>query len=68
MRIKTSCICPPIPTRNYDWSAYDESRYSPCEDPSCECRTATGNIVGYGPTESEAIADLMSQLEERREA
>ena len=44
-RIITNHDCPPIPTREYDWSAiredYDE-----------------GDYIGYGKTEAEAIANL----------
>ncbi len=51
VRIITHNIYPPIPIRNFDWSAvldsYDE-----------------GDAVGYGATEAEAIADLREQLEE----
>jgi hypothetical protein len=54
MNIKTEHWPPPIPLRQYDWSAWDDSTY---DGPGCP--------VGYGPTEETAIADLREQLEER---
>lgn len=45
-KIYTTYVYPPIPLRNYDWSAvrdnYDE-----------------GGCIGWGTTEDEAIADLL---------
>lgn len=45
-KIITTYVYPPIPLRNYDWSAvrddYDE-----------------GSCIGWGATEDEAIADLL---------
>lgn len=46
----TKFVYPPIPIRCFDWSA-TLGDYEP------------GNIVGYGETEAEAIADLYDQLE-----
>ena len=47
-KIITSFDHPPIPIRNYDWSAiredYDE-----------------GDLIGHGETEQEAIDDLKQQ-------
>ena len=54
MRIRTEFVYPPIPDRRCDWSAVDDSTY---DGPGC--------AIGYGPTEAEAIADLLEQLEER---
>lgn len=49
-KIITSHDYPPIPIRDYDWSAirenYDE-----------------GDLIGYGKTEQEAINDLIKQEE-----
>jgi hypothetical protein len=49
-KIITSQDCPPIPVRDYDWSAsredYDE-----------------GDFIGYGRTEQDAIDDLLEQEE-----
>ena len=51
-KIITSYDYPPIPTRDYDWSAiregYDE-----------------GDLIGYGKTEQDAINDLVRQENER---
>lgn len=50
-RIVTHNVYPPIPIRQFDWSAtldgYDE-----------------GDPIGWGATEAEAIADLREQLAE----
>jgi hypothetical protein len=47
-KIITIKHCPPIPVRDYDWSAlredYDE-----------------GDLIGYGITEQDAIDDLVEQ-------
>lgn len=51
MKILTSFVYPPIPVRNFDWQAIVEG-YEP------------GDALGYGFTEDEAIADLLSKLEE----
>jgi hypothetical protein len=49
--ITTSFIHPPIPNRNFDWSAtYDD--YDGAED------SGNRNQVGFGPTEAAAIEDL----------
>ena len=49
-KIITSNECPPIPIREYDWSAFrqDWDLYEP---------------IGYGRTEQEAIDDLIEQEE-----
>lgn len=52
MTIKTSFDFPPIPYRGMDWSAVDSDTYD-YDQP-----------VGHGATEQEAVADLLSQLEE----
>ena len=50
-KIITRYDYPPIPVRNYDWSAiredYDE-----------------GGLIGYGKTEQEAIDDLKAMANE----
>jgi len=52
--IITEFIYPPIPIRDYDWSAitndYDE-----------------GDPIGYGRTEQEAIEDLKTLIKEQDE-
>ena len=57
MKIETSFEYPPIPIRDFDWSAIDAETYD-IEGKSC--------IVGRGRTEAEAIADLIEKLEEAR--
>ena len=54
MSIKTECVYPPIPTRAYDWQAYDRDTYD-----------GPGSPLGMGPTEQAAIADLLEQIKER---
>jgi hypothetical protein len=51
MNIKTYFDNPPIPNRNYDWSAVDTDSY---DGEGCPC--------GRGPTEQDAIANLMDQF------
>jgi hypothetical protein len=53
MKIRTKLIYPPIPIRQFDWSAVDDSTY---DGPGCP--------IGTGTTEQEAIADLLQQIEE----
>jgi hypothetical protein len=53
-KIITKYDPPPIPLRQFDWSAVDDATYD------------IAGCVGYGRTEAEAIADLQSQLEELR--
>jgi len=50
-KIKTSHDYPPIPIRNYDWSAFREDYDE-------------GALIGYGKTEQEAIDDLLRQENE----
>ena len=51
-KIITSYVYPPIPIRNYDWSAIRED-YEP------------GDLIGTGRTEQDAIDDLVGQENER---
>ena len=53
MRIRTDCICPPIPDRRFDWVAMDDETYA-----------GPGSPIGYGPTKEAAITDLLAQLED----
>lgn len=48
-KIITSHICPPVPSRQFDWSATEDGH-------------EPGDAVGYGATEDAAIADLRMQL------
>lgn len=52
-RIVTKYDPPPIPDRQFDWSAVEDS-YD------------LGSPIGYGRTEEDAIADLKEQLNELR--
>ncbi len=56
MNIKTVFVCPPIPTRNYDWQAYVDGTIDG-GDPDSKA------IIGKGATEEEAIADLLEQFD-----
>jgi hypothetical protein len=49
-KIITSQDCPPIPVRDYDWSAVRED-WDECD------------FIGYGRTEQDAIDDLLEQEE-----
>jgi len=50
-KIVTTCICPPIPTRKYDWAAY----YDGDEE---------SGQYGSGATEAEAIADFVENYQD----
>lgn len=54
MNLKTTCICPPIPTRNFDWAAYDENTLDGDWDGE-KYISPKNHFVGYGTTEEEAI-------------
>lgn len=55
-RIRTEFVYPPIPSRAFDWCAVDDNTYD-----------GDGHSpIGYGPTEQDAIDDLIEQLEERQ--
>lgn len=62
MKIRTTHDPKPIPDRQYDWSAIDESAYDGAED------SANRHMVGYGPTEADAINDLLRIVAEDDEA
>jgi hypothetical protein len=51
MKIITAYVNPPIPTRSYDWVAYQNG-------------TEEEGPFGYGATELDAIENLKSILEE----
>jgi hypothetical protein len=56
-RIATSHVYPPIPIRSFDWAAYFPDEYDGAPD-------AGPQLVGCGPTEAAAIADLIERAEE----
>lgn len=50
-RIRTEFVYPPIPSRAFDWCAVDDNTYD-----------GDGHSpIGYGPTEQDAIDDLIEQ-------
>lgn len=55
LKIRTNFEYPPIPIRDYDWSAIDDDTYDGAPDSHCP--------IGRGRTEAQAIADLLEQLE-----
>jgi len=48
MNIVTRFICPPVPTRNFDWIAYEDGNEE--------------GTVAYGATEQEAVNELRDLL------
>jgi hypothetical protein len=48
MNIVTRFICPPVPTRNFDWIAYEDGNEE--------------GTVAYGATEQEAVNELQDLL------
>lgn len=54
MKIVTEFVHPPIPIRQFDWSAIDDDTYDGAEDSHCP--------IGYGATEQAAIDDLLDQM------
>ena len=59
MKIAFEHVFPPIPCRDYDWSALDDDTYCGCE----ECHYP----VGYGRTRLAALLDLWDQMVDRME-
>lgn len=59
-RIRTDHVQPPIPVRDFDWSAILDDYYDGAPD------TAYGlcSFIGSGPTEEAAIKDLLELVEE----
>lgn len=57
MKIVTSYYAPPIPLRQFDWSAIDEDTYDGAPD------SGTRHQIGYGRTEADAIKELMEMFE-----
>lgn len=55
LKIRTNFEYPPIPIRDYDWSAIDDNTYDGAPDSHCP--------IGRGRTEAQAIEDLLEQLE-----
>jgi hypothetical protein len=58
MNIKTTCVCPPIPVRHFDWACYDESTYDADYDYEAG-HYVSFSIVGRGETEEEAVIEFV---------
>lgn len=56
--IRTNYDYPPIPVRQFDWSAIDDDTYDGAEDSSCP--------IGHGATEEDAIEDLLEQIDDEK--
>jgi hypothetical protein len=56
--VRTTNEFPPIPIRQFDWSAIDDDTYDGADDSHCP--------IGRGATEQEAIDDLLEQLDADR--
>jgi hypothetical protein len=54
LKIVVEAVFPPIPTRNYDFAAYFDGREE-------------SGIIGRGPTEDEAVRNLIFEQIERTE-
>lgn len=50
LSIRTEYVHPPIPDRRCDWQAVDDRTYE------------GGDLIGWGETEQQAIADLVEQI------
>jgi hypothetical protein len=57
-KVKVVCCCPPIPDRSSDYAAYDDDTYDGAPD-------AGAQVVGWGATEAEAVADFWEQWNEK---
>lgn len=55
---RTEHVYPPIPIRTCDWCCYDDNTYDGAPD-------ADPQVVGWGKTEAEAIADFWEQWKEQ---
>jgi hypothetical protein len=53
MKIVANFALKPIPDRQFDWLAVDDDTY---DGPGCP--------IGSGATETEAVADLLEQIDE----
>ena len=53
LRVRVDYWAKPIALRGFDYEATDDERYD-----------GPGNPIGHGATEAEAVADLLSQIEE----
>ena len=60
-RIRTEFVYPPIPLRQFDWSAIDDDTYDGAPD------SGNRGQIGRGETEEAAIADLLDILAEEQD-
>ena len=51
IKIRTEHVYPPIPVREWDWSAVDDNTYEP------------GCPIGWGRTEKAAIENLIDEIQ-----
>ena len=53
IKVRTEHVYPPIPIRDYDWSAVDDNTFD-----------GPGSACGWGKTEQQAIDDLIEQIQD----
>lgn len=58
-RVAVSNLCPPIPTRKYDYCAVLDDYYDGASE-----GMSLGTVQGWGATEAEAVQELMDEIEE----
>lgn len=63
MTLITECVCPPIPVRNLDWSAYRDGDDEPTDFDGETMTHWSTAPHGTGRHEIDAIHDLFDQLE-----
>ncbi|MGB7023884.1 MAG: hypothetical protein WBD73_08815 [Candidatus Acidiferrales bacterium] len=65
IQLSTTFDYPPIPVRNFDWSAIDANTYDADYDYEAG-RYTSKSPHGTGASELDAINDLLDQIEERQ--
>ena len=63
MTIQTNHDHPPIPVPELEWSAYDSNTYDADYDYETG-RFVSTSPLGHGPTELDAILDLLEQMQD----
>lgn len=63
IKVRTTNVFPPVPSRQYDWSAVTDDYEAECDSEGWWSK----HPVGFGPTEQAAIADLLEEIEARKE-
>lgn len=61
VKIHTSHVQPPIPIRDFDWSAVTDDYDADCDQDGF----FSSHPIGEGPTEQAAINDLLEKLEDQ---